>query len=219
MPKLHPWDLTPKEAIRVQQELRSRVIASPLADTAIRTIAGVDVGLPRGGQVARAAVVVLDYATMEPVASATAEMPVPFPYVPGLLSFREMPVILRALEQLSVSPDVFLVDGHGYAHPRRFGLACHLGVWLDRPAIGCGKSILVGEAEPLAKPRGSTAPLRDGDEIIGMAVRTRTGVKPVYISIGNRVDLESAVRITLNCGRGVRLPEPVRRAHQLASGA
>ena len=219
MSNLHPWDLTPKEAIRVQQELRSRVIASPLADTAIRTIAGVDVGLPRGGQVARAAVVVLDYTTMEPVASATAEMPVPFPYVPGLLSFREMPVILRALEQLSVSPDVFLVDGHGYAHPRRFGLACHLGVWLDRPAIGCGKSILVGETEPLAKPRGSTAPLRDGDEIIGMAVRTRTGVKPVYISIGNRVDLESAVRITLNCGRGVRLPEPVRRAHQLASGA
>jgi deoxyribonuclease V len=129
-----------------------------------------------------------------------------------------MPVILRAIEQLATLPDVFLVDGHGYAHPRRFGLACHLGVWLDKPAIGCGKSILVGKADPLAGPRGSVAPLRDGDEIIGMAVRTRSDVKPVYISIGNRVDLESAVRIALHCGRGVRLPEPVRRAHKLASG-
>ncbi len=215
---LHPWNLTPKEAVRVQQKLRPRVIAASLEDSAIRTIAGVDVGLPRGGKIARAAIAVLDYTTLELLESATAEMPVPFPYVPGLLSFREMPVILQAIEQLSALPDVFLVDGHGYAHPRRFGLACHLGVWMKKPSIGCGKSILVGETEPLAGPRGSVAPLRDGDEIIGMAVRTRSDVRPVYISIGNRVDLESAVRIALNCGRGVRLPEPVRQAHKLASG-
>lgn len=214
----HAWDLSPGEAIRLQQKLRSQVIIAPLADSDIHTIAGVDVGLPRGGTAARAAIVVLDYANLEPIEQSVAEMPVSFPYVPGLLPFREMPVILKAVEQLSALPDIFFVDGHGYAHPRRFGLACHLGVWLDKPAIGCGKSILVGETEPLSGQRGSAVPLRDGDETIGAAVRTRENIKPVYISIGHRVDLESAIRITLGCGRGVRLPEPIRRAHKLASG-
>ncbi len=216
-PRLHRWDLTPQEAIQTQKDLRSRVIVTPLAEADIRMIAGVDVGLPRGAKTARAAIAVLDYATQEFVDQALAELPVPFPYVPGLLSFREMPVILAALRKLRTNPDVFLVDGHGYAHPRRFGLACHLGVWLDRPSIGCGKSILIGKTESLANARGSVALLRDGDEIIGAAVRTRTDVKPVYISVGHKVDLESAVRIILNCGRGLRLPEPTRQAHRLAS--
>jgi deoxyribonuclease V len=214
---LHRWNLNSQEAIQIQKELRSRVIFAPLVDSDIRLIAGVDVGLPRGAKIARAAIAVLDYLTLEQIDYSIAEIPVPFPYIPGLLSFREMPVILAALEKLQTTPDVFMVDGHGYAHPRRFGLACHLGVWLDKPAIGCGKSILVGEMEPLEIPRGSIASLRDGDEIIGVALRTREKVKPVYISVGHCVDLESAIRITLNCGQDLRLPEPTRQAHQLAS--
>ena len=213
---MHGWDLSPKEAIQVQKELRSQIVIAPLAEGDLRLIAGIDVGFPRAAM-ARAAVAVLDFATMELADQATAEIPMTFPYVPGLLSFREMPVILAALEQIRMSPDIFMVDGHGYAHPRRFGLACHLGLWFDKPAIGCGKSILVGKQAPLKNSRGSLANLRDGNEIIGAAVRTRDGVKPVYVSVGHRTDLESAIRITLECGRGVRLPEPIRWAHRLAS--
>lgn len=213
----HRWNLSPKEAIQIQEELRSRVVITPLAKNNLRLIAGVDVGLPRGAKTARAAIAVLDYGTMELVDQATAEIPVSFPYVPGLLSFREMPVILAALEQLETWPDVFMVDGHGYAHPRRFGLACHLGVWLDQATIGCGKSILIGKQAPLENQRGGVAFLQDADEIIGAAVRTRDEVKPVYISVGHRTDLKSAIRITLDCGRGIRLPEPIRWAHRLAS--
>lgn len=218
----HRWDIDSKEAIQIQKELRSQVIIAPLAGHDLRLIAGVDVGFPRvakaaGNAVARAAIAVLDYATMQLVDQATAEIAVPFPYVPGLLSFREMPAILAALELLTNTPDVFMVDGHGFAHPRRFGLACHLGIWLDKAAIGCGKSILVGEHGPLENSRGSVAPLRDGEEIIGAAVRTRDGVKPVYVSVGHSIDIESAIRITLGCGLGLRLPEPIRWAHRLAS--
>ena len=213
----HRWHISPKEAIQIQKELRSQVRMEALGDDSPRLIAGVDVGLPRGAKVARAAIAVLDYNTMELVDQATAEIPVPFPYVPGLLSFREMPVILAALEHLETSPDIFMVDGHGYAHPRRFGLACHLGVWMDRTTIGCGKSILIGEHVPLDKSRGKIAYLKDQNEIIGAAVRTRDGVKPVYISVGHRINLETATQITLSCGRGFRLPEPIRWAHRLAS--
>jgi deoxyribonuclease V len=216
--RLHAWNLTPKEAIQIQQELRSRVIAEPLEDQSITLVAGVDVGLPRGAKIARAAITVLDYDSMELVDHAVTEAPVPFPYVPGLLSFREMPIILETLGVLNSQPDIFIVDGQGYAHPRRFGLACHLGVWLDKPAIGCGKSILTGEHKTLPSSRGSVAPLIDDGETVGAAVRTRKGVNPVYISIGHRIDLDSAVRVILNCGRGVRLPEPTRLAHRLASG-
>jgi deoxyribonuclease V len=218
----HEWDLNPQEAIQIQNEWRKMVVVAPFALKQPRLIAGVDVGLPRAVQksnvvVARAAIAVLDYSTMNLVDQATVETPVHFPYVPGLLSFREMPAILSALEQLETEPDLFMVDGHGYAHPRRFGLACHLGVWLDKPTLGCGKSILVGRHTDIEKPRGSIALLVDGCETIGAAVRTRDGVKPVYISVGHRSDLESAVSITLNCTRGVRLPEPIRWAHRLAS--
>jgi deoxyribonuclease V len=214
---LHGWDLSPQQAVQIQKDLRPRLVAKPLNETAISRVAGVDVGFPRGKETARAAIAVLDYASLKLVEQAVAEIPVAFPYVPGLLSFRELPAILTALEQLTCSPDLFLVDGHGFAHPRRFGLACHLGVWLDKPAIGCGKSILIGQHAPLANPRGSVAALLDGNEMIGLAVRTRAAVKPVYISIGQRVDLESALRITLHCSPRLRLPEPIRQAHRLAS--
>lgn len=213
----HPWDLTPKEAVRIQEVLRSRVVIEPIKTQNIHLIAGVDVGLPRGSKKARAAVAVLNYQSLELVEHVTAEIPVSFPYIPGLLSFREMPVILKALQKLVNWPEIFMVDGHGYAHPRRFGLACHLGVWFNQATIGCGKSILVGKHAHLGNQRGDLASLQDANEIIGAAVRTRDAVKPVYVSVGHRSDLASAIQIILDCGRGVRLPEPIRWAHRLAS--
>ena len=213
----HKWDLTPKEAVRIQQELHSRIVIEPIEPHNIRLIAGVDVGLLRGAKFARAAIAVLNYQSMEVVEHVTAELPVTFPYIPGLLSFREMPVILKALQNLATQPDIFMVDGHGYAHPRRFGLACHLGVWLNQATIGCGKSILIGKQAPLGNQRGDIAYLEDEGKIIGAALRTRDAVRPVYVSLGHRTDLTSAIQITLDCGRGVRLPEPIRCAHRLAS--
>ena len=215
--RTHAWDLLPKRAIQLQRELRARVVSTPLADESIQYIAGIDVGFPRRQETARAAIVVMQYPSMELVDQGIAEAPVTMPYIPGLLSFREIPVILTAIEKLTLIPDLLITDGQGIAHPRRFGLACHLGVLLDMPAIGCAKSILVGEHLPLPEQRGSTTNLVDGDEIIGSVVRTRDGVKPVYISIGHRLDLPSSVRIILNCGGGCRLPEPTRWAHRLAS--
>jgi deoxyribonuclease V len=211
----HPWNLNPEEAIRLQGQLRGRVIVQPLPLEAIHTVGGVDVGF-RGDQ-ARAAVVVLSYPSLALLDYAVAEIPVPFPYVPGLLSFRETPAILAALEKLVSLPDVLVCDGQGLAHPRRFGIACHLGVLLDRPALGCAKSILTGRADPLGEVPGSTADLKAGEEMIGAAVRTKLGVKPVYISVGHRADLSSALALILACLRGYRLPEPTRLADRLAS--
>ncbi len=213
----HAWDLPPKQAIEIQEKLRNQVIQQPLADDAIHHVAGVDVGFPRGKEIARAALAVFDYGSLQLVDQALAEFPVTFPYVPGLLSFREIPVILSALKKLTIMPDMLIIDGHGLAHPRRFGLACHLGVLLDLPAIGCGKSILIGEHNQLDENRGSFTNLTTNGEIVGGVVRTRDRVKPVYISIGHQVDLPSAIRIILNCGGGYRLPEPTRWAHRLAS--
>lgn len=158
---------------------------------------------------------VLDYRTLDKVEQASVERPLDFPYIPGLLSFREAPAYLEVLARLNTVPDVLIIDGHGLAHPRRFGIACHLGVLLDLPTIGCAKSILVGEVAPLDKPKGSTAEIKKNDEVLGLALRTRENVKPVYISVGHRVDLPSAIRITLASGKGYRLPEPARQAHLL----
>lgn len=160
-----------------------------------------------------------DFPSLEIIEKAVAEVPLEFPYIPGLLSFREAPGILAAIEQLSASPDVLIVDGHGLAHPRRFGLACHLGIWLDLPTIGCAKSILVGDLTPLGETVGSTANLTLGNELLGVALRTRLNVKPVFLSIGHRMDLVSAIQIVLACGKGFRLPEPTRKAHTLAKEA
>lgn len=215
--RTHAWNLPPKQAIKIQENLRNHVAIQSLADESIQYIAGVDVGFPHGKEIARAAIAILDYSSLKLVDQALAELPVTFPYVPGLLSFREIPVILSALEKLTITPDLLVIDGHGLAHPRRFGLACHLGVLLDIPTIGCGKSILVGAHDPLDEKRGSFTNLIVQSEIVGAAVRTRDRVKPVYISVGHRVDLTSAIRTILNCGGGCRLPEPTRWAHRLAS--
>ena len=216
----HRWDLSPAEAAALQREMRDRVLVSPLDLDGLSTVGGVDVGFVDSRtpqEKARAAVVVLTYPGLQVVEESTAEIPTPFPYVPGLLSFREIPVILAALEKLSALPDAFLCDGQGLAHPRRFGIACHLGVLLDRPGLGCAKSILVGRHAPLDEAAGSTTELVDRGETVGAAVRTRHGVKPVYISVGHRMDLPGAVRLVLDCARGYRLPEPTRLADRVAS--
>lgn len=211
----HAWDLTAEEARQLQEELRHQVSEQPLPLEEVCRIAGIDASFQDGKAIG--VVVVLDQASLQPVEQAVAEMPISFPYIPGLLSFRETPVLMAAIEKLSAFPQVFIVDGHGLAHPRRFGIACHLGVLLDLPSIGLAKSILIGKVDPLDAQAGSTAELRDRDETIGMAVRTLSGINPVYVSIGHQVDLPSAVRLVMQCSRSYRLPEPVRLAHQLAA--
>lgn len=199
--------------MQVQNDLRARVKVEPLPDDCISTVAGVDASFR--DKVIYAAVTVLDYKTLDRIDQAQAQQPVDFPYVPGLLSFREAPALLAALARLKSLPDVLIVDGHGWAHPRRFGLACHLGVLLDLPAIGCAKSLLVGEVGHLETTAGSSVKIEANGEVLGLAVRTRENVKPVYVSIGHKIDLLSAARIVLSCGRGYRLPEPTRQAHKM----
>lgn len=212
----HPWDVSPEAAMAIQHQWRERVIREDHLGE-IRTVAGVDVGFEDAGRVARAAVVVLDFSALEPRQKVLARKVVTFPYIPGLLSFREMPVILEALAQLSEWPDVLLVDGQGIAHPRRLGIASHLGVWCDIPTVGVAKSRLVGQHAPVEDRPGAWQPLYDQGEVVGAALRTRSGVKPVYVSIGHRVSLETALDLVMRCARGFRLPEPLRLAHQFAS--
>src|SRR5260370_1600047 len=211
IPRLHSWDLTPTEAVALQKDLAGRI------DTRLRLsgcalVAGADVSYNRCARVFYAAVVVVrlsDGAIVE-IQSAVRESP--FPYVPGLLSFREGPVLLDVFAKLKTRPDAVMFDAAGYAHPRRFGLACHLGLWLDVPSLGCAKSILVGKARAPGKKPGALAPLKDGKEIIGSAVRTKHRIKPVYLSVRHQIDLASAVRLTLLSCHGHRLPEPTRLA-------
>jgi len=214
----HQWDLSPAEAKALQAQLAGRVIAETRFDpSGVRTVAGVDVSFRKG--VARAAVVVLRLTDLEPVDCAVGEAPATFPYIPGLLTFREGPSVLNALEQLRIWPDLLIFDGQGIAHPRRIGLAAHMGVILDHPSIGCAKSRLTGtHAEP-GDAVGDWEPLLDEGEIIGAVVRSRTGVKPLYVSIGHRVDLPTAIDWVLQCTRGYRLPETTRYAHKVAGGA
>jgi len=189
----------------------------------VRLVAAVDVAFVRapGAQreaLARAAVVILEYPGLALVEQQVAETPVSFPYVPGLLSFREVPALAGALEAAEHDPDLLLVDGQGYAHPRRFGLACHIGLLLDVPTIGCAKSRLCGEHEAPGPEAGSRAPLVDGGEVIGLALRTRTGVAPVYVSVGHRISLDAAAEWVLRLCRGRRIPEPLRLADQMSKG-
>lgn len=214
----HRWDLSPREARRVQERLRPRVETSDRLATPSR-VAGVDVGIDRGSRRSRAAVAVLSWPGLELLEHARAERTVEFPYIPGLLSFRELPAVLAALERLQELPDLIFCDGQGYAHPRRFGLACHLGVVCDLPTIGVAKSRLVGTCEQPGLRRGSRTPLLDGGEIIGTVLRTRTGVRPVFVSVGHRVGLETAVELVLQSAPRYRLPETTRWAHRLASDA
>ncbi|MHB8707781.1 MAG: deoxyribonuclease V [Desulfuromonadales bacterium] len=212
-PDLHPWDLTPREAVALQRELAGRVVLRDEVAVPVRLVAGVDVSCTRFGTAVHAAVVLFDLESGRVAERATASADGAFPYVPGLLSFRELPVVLAAFRKLQRIPDVVLVDGQGHAHPRRLGIASHLGLWLDLPTIGCAKSRLCGEhAQPGIK-RGQWESLRDDGEEIGRVLRTRDKIRPLYISPGHRISMERALQIVLECGRGYRLPEPTRQAH------
>jgi deoxyribonuclease V len=214
----HSWDLPVEEAKALQARLAERVVTETQFNfPAVETVAGVDVGFR--GNVARAAVVALSFPSLEPVDCALAEVPVTFPYVPGLLAFREGPSVLAALEKLSTWPDLFIFDAHGLAHPRRLGLASHMGVILDWPSVGCAKSRLTGSHEEPGDDVGDWVPLSDGDQTIGAVVRSRARVKPLYVSIGHRVDLATAIDLVLRCSRVYRLPETTRHAHRVAGGA
>lgn len=211
----HSWNLSPAEAIALQKELKRDVVSDrPIALDAVRLVAGVDVSVKN--EESQAAVVVVTYPDFTPVETVLARRPTPFPYIPGLLSFREGPVLEEAFGKLKAEPDVFLFDGMGIAHPRRIGIASHMGLWLERPTIGCGKTLLCGRYGALAEEKGSAAPLVDRGETIGVALRTRTAKNPMFISPGHLADIGSAAEFVLRCSPKYRLPEPIRLAHNAA---
>jgi deoxyribonuclease V len=211
----HTWNLTYAEAIVLQQELAREVISNqPLDLDSIRWVAGVDVSVKEN--ISQAAVVVLSFPALHIVETVTASQPTPFAYIPGLLSFREGPVLETAFAKLQHTPDVFLFDGMGIMHPRRIGIASHMGLWLQKPTVGCGKTHFIGTYIEPDATAGSTSPVIDKGDLIGAVVRTRSNVKPVYISPGHLTDLPTAIALTLRCTTRYRLPEPVRMAHQAA---
>jgi deoxyribonuclease V len=214
---VHPWDLDPAAAIALQRNLRAHLILTDQFGP-VRRVAGVDVGFEAGGAVTRAAVAVLRYPELEVLETVVARQPTTFPYIPGLLSFRELPAVLAALERLREPPDLLLCDGQGIAHPRRLGIASHLGLLVDIPSVGVAKTRLYGNHGDVLDQRGAWAPLRVDDEIIGAVLRTRAGVKPLYVSSGHRIGLETAIAYVMSCCTRYRLPETTRHAHRLASG-
>lgn len=216
-PCLHSWELSPKDAIALQKVLAKQVVLRNEIHGAVRRVAGVDVSYRKFGRHFHAAVVILDYDSMAVLESVTASGEVLFPYIPGLLSFRELPILLQAFRKLETAPDIILADGQGIAHPRRLGLASHLGLWLGLPTIGCAKSLLCGRGEAPGEDRGAWTTLLDGEEQLGRVLRTRTRVRPVYVSPGHMIDCQGAAEMVLQCGRGYRLPEPTRQAHLLSN--
>ncbi len=214
---MHQWDVSPKEAIAIQKSLLDRVV---LHDDfgEIKTVAGVDVGFEENNTITRAAIAVLDFESMELIESVIARRPTTFPYVPGLLSFREIPAVLEAMLKLEAVPDLLLCDGQGIAHPRQFGIAAHLGLLTDIPAVGVAKSRLIGTHAEVPKEKGNHVPLLHKGDQIGVVLRTRANVKPLFISPGHRVGMESAIRFVMHCTTRYRLPETTRWAHKLASG-
>lgn len=213
--QLHPWNVTPEEARRFQNEFRSQVVQTDQFE-AIETVAGVDIGLKDNK--ALASVVVLNLSDLEVIDGVVAESRVTFPYIPGFLSFREIPPLLVAFAHLYTAPDLVIVDGQGIAHPRRFGLASHLGLILNIPTIGCAKSRLCGRYEEPNADKGAYTYIYDKDETIGIALRTRTNVSVVYVSVGHKISLDSARKMTMSCCKGFRLPETTRYAHKAATG-
>lgn len=208
------WPTTTTEAIALQNSLRQKVVArDDLSE--IRTIAGVDSGYQ--GDEVRAVAVVFSFPSLKILDAAVAARPVTFPYIPGLLSFREAPAVLAALSALKVRPDLLLCDGQGIAHPRRFGIACHVGVLSGIPSIGCAKSRLVGQYAPVPDVKGAHVPLTHRGETIGLVVRTRVGTRPIFLSVGHRISLPTALKYALSCTTKYRLPEPIRAADSLAS--
>ncbi len=218
MKKLHGWGLSVAEAMEIQRRLAAEV--SKNGEVMVpRFIAGVDISVSKARRITTGAVVVLSYPDLRVVETKVVIGELDFPYIPGLLSFRESPLTLAACERLSITPDLIMVDGQGIAHPRRFGFASHLGLFLDTPTIGCAKSLLCGSYEMPGAESGSYTEVIDRDEVIGVALRTKPGVKPIYVSVGHRIDLANAIHWVLECCRGYRLPEPTRLAHLAAGGA
>lgn len=214
---LHDWNLSPQQAIELQKQLAYEVVKEDEFDAPVKTVAGIDLGYDAKNDVSRAVVAVLSFPELELVESAEALLPIQFPYVPGLLSFRETPVAIKALEKLTVTPDLIICDGQGYAHPRRFGVACHIGLITNVPTLGAAKSLLVGKFENLGEKRGSVAPLIHRNEQIGVALRTKDKTQPLFVSVGHRIGLETAADYVLQCAPKYRLPETTRLADKMAS--
>lgn len=210
----HKWDVSYTDAITIQKDLAARLIFTDSACTAFpKYIAGADISYSKGDNLFFAAVVVLDYQSMDVIEESTSSGHIDFPYIPGLLSFREGPLLLRAFEKLRLEPDIIIFDGQGIAHPRGIGLASHLGLFLDTPSIGCAKTKLTGACETPEDEFGASSPIIRAGNIIGAALRTKKNVKPVYISQGYKIGLNASLDIVLSCMRGYKLPEPTRKAH------
>jgi deoxyribonuclease V len=213
----HAWNIPTAEARNIQLKLKEKVIKEDHLGKAVNNVAGVDVGFEDNGAITRAAVAVLTFPTLTLYEYAVARRQTGFPYIPGLLSFREIPAVLDALAKLNQLPDILLCDGQGLAHPRRFGIACHLGVLTDIPSIGVAKTRFIGTHAPVPEEKGGYSLLMDDSEQIGAVLRTRTGVKPVYVSIGHKISLPSAIKIVMQCVSKYRLPETTRWADRIAS--
>jgi deoxyribonuclease V len=214
---VHDWDVTPQQAVALQHSLRERLVLRAPPGLKVSRVAGADISTERGNDTGYGGFVVLDAMSLTPVAQQGSAVTLRFPYVPGLLSFRELPVLAAAWKQLEPVPDLIVFDGQGIAHPRRLGLACHGGLLFGVPSIGCAKSLLVGSHGPLGEERGATAEIRHRGEVVGMAVRTRRGVSPVYVSPGHLMDLPTAVDWVLRLSPRYREPETTRHAHRLVN--
>ena len=215
---LHPWNLQYSEAIKIQQELRDQlVLEAPKID--LKLVAGADVSYSKGADVFFSSVIVLEMPGMNIIEEATAEGNVNFPYIPGLLSFREAPVLIKAFEKVKTIPDAIIFDGQGIAHPRGVGLASHMGLVLDLPSIGCAKKNLVGSYKPVGGEVGDHTPIEFRGDVVGAALRTKSNVKPVFVSPGHKMDIPSAIEIVMKTCRGYKLPEPTRQAHLLVNRA
>lgn len=216
---LHSWDVTPKEAVALQRQLAARVRAEG-GPRRVRLVAGADIAMDKRTDSGVAAVIVFSYPALEEVDRGVAKGRLAYPYIPGLLSFREAPLLLSAFTKLRVTPDVAIFDGQGIAHPRGLGLASHMGLWLGIPTIGCAKSRLVGEFRMPAARAGSHSPMRYSppggrERTVGACLRTRDGVKPVFVSPGHLIDLKTSLEIVLGCCDGLRVPKPTRMADRL----
>ena len=214
---LHDWNLSPAEAVQLQKQLAYEVIKEDKFDAPVKTVAGIDLGYDAKNDLSRAVVVVLSFPALNLIESAEALLPIQFPYVPGLLSFRETPVAIKALERLKITPDLILCDGQGLAHPRGFGVACHIGLITDVPTLGVAKSLLVGKFGELGETRGSRAALIYKNQEVGTVLRTKDKVQPLYVSVGHRISLATANDYVLQCAPKYRLPETTRLADKMAS--
>jgi len=214
---IHSWYVSIEQATELQRELRSRITVSAVDLDKVRYVAGVDVSFSRGSNLIFAAIVVLTYPALDFVEVKTAAKETSFPYIPGYLSFREGPAVLEGFKKIEQEPDVVIFDGQGIAHPRGLGIASHLGLFIDKPSIGSAKSVLVGKYEEPDIGRGSTSPLMKDGVQVGVALRTRAGVSPVFVSVGNKIDIAGAVEVILTSAPRYRIPEPIRKAHSFSN--